>query len=105
MRAGKSPRQDYGESLPPPPPVHFNSPRLLVFFVFAQIRVLEGNIQKAETEICRLDGLVEKIRLVSSLTSTFGLSRVATVREKSGENKIFQVLERSGKILEVCKSQ
>jgi len=30
----------------------------------SKIRVLEGNIQKAETEIFRLDGLVEKIRLV-----------------------------------------
>lgn len=29
-----------------------------------KIRVLEGNIEKAEAEICRLDGLVEKIRLV-----------------------------------------
>ena len=34
--------------------------------ILNQIRVLEGNIQKAETEICRLDALVEKIRLVSS---------------------------------------
>ncbi|KAL9980992.1 hypothetical protein ACROYT_G009642 [Oculina patagonica] len=30
----------------------------------SKIRVLEGNIQKAETEICRLDALVEKIRLI-----------------------------------------
>jgi len=30
----------------------------------SKIRVLEGNIQKAEAEICRLDALVEKIRLV-----------------------------------------
>ena len=36
------------------------------YHIFHQIRVLEGNIQKAEAEICRLDALVEKIRLVSS---------------------------------------
>ena len=32
---------------------------------FLQIRVLEGNIEKAEAEIYRLDGVLEKIRLVS----------------------------------------
>lgn len=41
-------------------PLHFSLP-----VSFLQMRVLESNIRKAETEIFRLDGLVEKIRLVS----------------------------------------
>ena len=40
-----------------------------VCFLF-QINVLESNLQKAESEICRLDDMVERIRIVSELCRT-----------------------------------